>query len=255
MKMRIGEIGALAGTIFAILFYASAQKTYTLELFSNFGLIAYMGAAATVGVIVFLRLGQSKMTRILLGFALGLVFWLLGLLVYSYAYYVVDTGLPYLSLADFFYLLTYPAIILGAAGILRICVRSLSRQAWIAVVVSSLLLYALDVIYVIPPSITGLTTRLEIIVTVLYPTLDIAVFLLLFPIFFAIRKGVFETSFAFISLGAVLLALGDLFYTTLNVSSLYYDGHPLDLLLFFGCISAGYGFWRQYADLKSIGER
>jgi hypothetical protein len=238
--------------LFAIAFYASMQGTYSLELFSNFGLIAYMGSAAIVGIAAFARLGRSRMTYVPLGFAMGLVFWLLGLLVYSDAYYISGTGLPYISLADVFYMLTYPAMLLGALGMLRIGRRSVTRNGWVIVLVLGLLLYMLDVGFVIPLSIEDLTTPLEIIVTILYPTLDILVFLVLLPIFFLMRKGVFEKAFAFISLGAVLLALGDLFYTTLNVASLYYDGHPVDLLLFFGCVSAGYGFWRQYADLKAV---
>jgi len=254
MKMRIGEIAALAACTFVTLFYATTQGTYASELFANFGLIVYMGAAAIVGIVVSLRLGRSKMTYVSLGFAVGLVFWLLGLLVYTYAYYVEGTGLPYISFYDIFYLLSYPSMILGTLGMLRVCWRALDKRAWRVVLAFSVVLFLLIVVYVIPPSVQDLSTPLEIIVTILYPTLDVAVFLLILPIFLVTRKGMFERAFAFISLGAVLLALGDLFYTALNVASLYYDGHPIDLLLFFGSVSAGYGFWCQQADLKSIGE-
>lgn len=242
----------LAASLIAILFYVVAQGTYTLELFSNFGLITYMGVAAIAGVIVFLRQGRGKLTTVSLGFAVGLAFWVLGLLVYSYSYYIVNTGLPYLSLADVFYLLTYPAVILGAVGMLRLCSPVLSKKVWVIVAVSGILFFVLDAAYVIPSSINNLTAPLEIMVTILYPTLDITVFLVLLPVFFGLRKGVYEKAFAFICFGAALLALGDLFFTVLNVSSVYYDGHPVDLLLFFGSISVGYGFWRQYFDLKSI---
>ena len=88
--------------------------------------------------------------------------------------------------------------------------------------------------------------------TALYPTLDIAFFLMIFVLFFAFRTGVFGKPFAFMALGTALLALGDLTYSVLNVTYLYYDGHPMDLMLFLGCISAGYGFWRQYADLNKL---
>ena len=50
----------------------------------------------------------------------------------------------------------------------------------------------------------------------------------------------------------MLLALGDLVYSILNVTGVYYDGHPMDLLLFFGRVSAAYGFWRQHADLAKL---
>jgi len=252
MKPRTCEIVAVVGAGIVIGFYALAQGSYALELFANFGLVAYMGCAALVGIVVFLRLGRAKMTYVSLGFAMGLLFWVLGLLIYSYSYYIVDTGLSFLSLADIFYFLTYPAMISGALGMFHFCRHSLIRRDWIVVVVLGLLLYLLDIAYVIPSSISYLTSPLEVIVTVLYPTLDIAVFLLLLPMFFAMRKSVFERAFAFISLGAVLLALGDLFYAALNVAYLYYDGHPIDLLLFFGCISVGYGFCRERANLESL---
>lgn len=253
MRIRTGELVALLGSVFAVLFYAIMQRTYTLELFANFGLIAYMGIAATIGVIISLRLGLSKMTLVSFGFAVGLVSWLFGLLVYTNAYFISGKGMPYLSLADVFYLLTYPAMILGAVGMLRLCRRAITKRGWSIILGLAILLYTLDTIYVIPGSIGNLSSPLDIVVTILYPTLDIMVFLLLVPIFLVTRRGMFEMAFAFMCLGAALLALGDLFYTTLNVASLYYDGHPVDLLLFFGCISAGYGFWRQQADLKSVG--
>jgi hypothetical protein len=213
-----------------------------------------MGVAAAIGVAVTFRLGRSSVTYVFLGFAAGLAFWAIGLLIYGYSYYIVDTGMPYLSVADMFYLLTYPAVILGALGMLRICSRSLSKQAWLAVGGSALLLYFLDAVFVVPPSIEGLTDPLEIMVTVLYPTLDIAVFLLLFLLLLAARGGILEKPLQFIRLGALLLALGDLSYTALNVASLYYDGHPMDLLLFFGCISSAYGFWRQQVDVEIANE-
>lgn len=90
------------------------------------------------------------------------------------------------------------------------------------------------------------------LVTVLYPTLDIAFFLMVFALFLAFRKGMFEKPFAFMALGTMLLALGDLTYAVLSTMNLYYDGHPMDLMLFFGCIFAGYGFWRQYTDLSRL---
>lgn len=252
MKMRDGEWIALTVCVAAASFYTLAQGTYSLTLFANYGLIAYMGSAALIGLLNYLRIGRSRMANVSLGFALGLISWMLGLSVYTYAYYISGAGLPYLSVADVFYLLSYPSMMLGAVGMLSLFARSLAKREWLIVTVFGLILYTLVAVYVIPPSISDLSGPLEALVTILYPTLDIALFLLLFPLFFATRAGVFQKAIAFMALGAVLLALGDLVYASLNTMSLYYDGHPMDLLLFFGCVSAGYGFWRQHADLQSL---
>ena len=250
--MRIGETLAIAAVVVAVSFYALGQGTEILTSFANYGLIAYMGAAALIGIFVYIRLGPSQFSKICLGYALGLVSWALGLSIYTYAYYVSDIGLPYLSIADIFYLLSYPAWMTSALSMLLTFGGAVGRRARITVLATGVLLYILVAVYVIPSSVSGLTDALEVFVTVLYPTLDIAFFLMIFALFFAFRTGVFEKPFAFMALGTALLALGDLTYSILNVTNLYYDGHPMDLMLFLGCICAGYGFWRQYADLSKL---
>jgi hypothetical protein len=252
MKMREGECIALAACVTAASFYALAQGTYSLTLFANYGLITYMGSAALISVVNYFRIGRSKMANLSLGFALGLISWMLGLAVYTYAYYVLGTGLPYLSVADAFYLLSYPPMILGAVGMLRPFSKAVVKREWLIVAVTGFVLYVLVTVYVIPPSVNALSGPLEASVTILYPSLDIVLFLLLFPLYFATKAGVFQKAFTFVTLGAALFALGDLAYAYLSVTGLYYDGHPMDLLLFFGCVSVGYGFWRQHADLTSL---
>jgi hypothetical protein len=250
--MRYEKYVALAACAVAGAFYAFGQGTEGLAFFSNFGLIAYMLAASLVGIFVYLRLGASKFTNASLGYALGLLSWALGLSIYTYAYFVTEIGLPYLSVADVFYLLSYPAWMLGAVGTFRLYGRGIRRAGWLAVTAVGVVLYALIIVYVIPASVSGLESPIEAFVTALYPSLDVAFFLLILAIFIAFRAGIFEKAFSFMALGAVLLALGDLVYAVLSVTGLYYDGHPMDLLLFFGCVSAGYGFWRQHADLAKL---
>jgi hypothetical protein len=250
--MRYGEYLALAACTVAVAVYAFAQGTEGLGLFANWGLIAYMGAASLVGIATYLSLGGSKMASISLGYALGLLSWLLGLSVYTYAYLVSGTGLPYVSIADVFYLLSYPAWIVGAVRMLRLFGRAIRTAGWLALAAVGVVLYMLIIIFVIPASVSSLESSIEVLVTALYPTLDVAFFLMTLAIFLAFRAGVFEKAFAFMALGAMLLALGDLVYAVLSVTGLYYDGHPMDLLLFFGCVSAGYGFWRQHADLTQL---
>ena len=89
--------------------------------------------------------------------------------------------MPYLSLADVFYLLTYPAI-LECCGNASYLPASRDKKRMITILVLAILMYTLDIIYVIPGSVSHLSSPLDIAVTVLYPTLDIMVFLLLVPI-------------------------------------------------------------------------
>jgi hypothetical protein len=187
-----------------------------------------------------------------LGYALGLLSWMIGLAIYTYTYLIAGAELPYLSIADVFYLLSYPAWMISAICMLRIFGRAVAKKARLIVVIVGGVLYSLIAVYVIPLSIVGLESPLEVIVTALYPSMDVLFFLLVFALFFAFRKGMFAKSFAFMALGTVLLALGDLAYTVLNVASLYSEGNPIDLLLFLGCIGAAYGFWCQYADLSKL---
>jgi hypothetical protein len=252
VPMRYGEYVALVGCAVAVAVYAFWQGTEGLGLFANWGLIAYMGTASLVGIGTYLNLGGSKMTNISLGYSLGLLSWLLGLSIYTYAYFVAGTELPYLSIADVFYLLSYPAWVLGAVGMLRVSGRGTRTAGWLAVAAVGVVLYILIIVYVIPASVSGLESPMEAFVTALYPTLDVAFFLLTLAFFVVFRGGIFERAFAFMALGAMLFALGDLLYAVLSVTGLYYDGHPMDLLLFLGCVSAGYAFWRQNAELVKL---
>jgi len=249
---RMGEGVALASCIFATAFYALGQGTRALELFANYGLIAYMGLAAVIGIWVYRNLAGSLMARIALGYALGFVSWLVGLAIYTYAYYIIETGLSYLSVTDVFYLLSYPPWMISAISMLRMFGKELGGRIWATVLAIGLALLVLVAVYVIPPSISDLQDPLEVFVTVVYPSLDVLFFMMVLALFFVFRTGVFEKAFAFMALGTVLLTLGDLTYTVLNVGYVYYDGHPMDLLLFFGCVSAAYGFWCQHADLSTL---
>jgi hypothetical protein len=243
--MRRGEILALGAAILAIVFYALAQGSDALVLFANYGLVAYMVVAASIGIFTYLKLGSSRMGDLTLGYALGLLTWVIGLAIYAYTYLIAGADLPYLSIADVFYLLSYPAWMITAVRMLRVFGRAVARNDQLIVIVVGLVLYSLIAVYVIPLSIIGLESSLEVIVTALYPSMDVLFFLLVFALFFAFRKGMFARPFAF-------MALGDLAYTVLNVASLYSEGNPIDLLLFFGCIGAAYGFWCQYADLSKL---
>jgi hypothetical protein len=250
--MRRGEIFALGAAILVVLVYALGQGSEFLVLFANYGLVAYMGIAAMIGIFTYLKLGSSRMSDLTLGYALGLFSWMIGLSIYTYTYLIAGADLPYLSIADVFYLLSYPAWMISAIGMLRVFGRAVAKRARLIVVTVGLVLYSLIAVYVIPLSIIGLENPLEVIVTALYPTLDVLFFLLVFALFFVFRKGMFGKPFAFMALGTVLLALGDLAYTVLNVVSLYVEGNPIDLLLFLGCVGAAYGFWCQYADLSKL---
>jgi hypothetical protein len=253
--MKTCDVAAIMAAIAAAAVYLLAQGTEALALFANYGLIAYMGSAALIGFINYFRIGRSLAAELILGFALGLVFWALGLVVYTYAYFVTGEGLEYLSLADVFYFLSYPSMFFGISRMLRLFGKAATGRHWLVTLAFGTVLYALIGVYVLIPSVSELGVSLDALVTVLYPILDTIVFLMLFHLFLVFRKTIFEKSYAFIALGAMLLAVGDLTYTFLNVTSMYYDGHPLDLLLFFGCVSAGRGFWIQLTDLLPLGNR
>jgi hypothetical protein len=126
--MRRGEILALGAAILAIVFYALAQGSDALVLFANYGLVAYMAVAASIGIFTYLKLGSSRMGDLTLGYALGLLTWVIGLAIYAYTYLIAGADLPYLSIADVFYLLSYPAWMITAVRMLRVFGRAVARN-------------------------------------------------------------------------------------------------------------------------------
>ncbi len=247
MKFRLDHMFVLLCAVGVVLFYFLGQGSYLLVLFANYGLIAFAGLAGVFGLIAFAKLGKSTMGLVSLGFAIGLLSWMLGLVVYTYTYLVANADLPYLSLADVFYFISYPPIILGCIGLLRFFWPSSGRIGLLLTAIAGGLLCFAVVTYAVVPSIQALDNVLEIVVTALYPLLDVLILVLLLPLFLAFRKGIFGTAYALLALGAALEAVGDLVFTYVNLAVGYYDGHPLDLLWFLGFISYAYGFWRQHA--------
>lgn len=249
-RLRYDDAAVLLLTAAVALFYLFAQGTIALLLFANYGLIASVGLAGVFGLVSWARLGRSKPAVASLGFAVGLILWMFGLVVYTYTYLIAGADLPYLSLADVFYLSSYPPIIIGCTVLLRIYGSSLQKSSWLLIVAAAFLLCILVAVYVVLPSIVALESPLETIITALYPLLDIVILLLLLPLFFAFSNGVFRVPYAMLALGAFLVAMGDLVFTYVNLMIGYYDGHPIDLLWFTGCIAYGYGFWRQHSGFR-----
>ncbi len=244
---------ALAIALAVSAFYLFAQGTYALTLFANYGLILFAGSAGLLGLVSYARLGRSQMGYVSLGFAVGILMWMLGLMVYTYNYLIATGEAPYVSLADVFYFLSYPPMILGCVALVRTFAPSLGRASWLWVTIIGTVLCILVVEYAVIPSVAVLSDPLEILSTALYPLLDIAVAVLLLPLFLAFRKGIFAPPYSMLAMGTLLMVLGDLVFTYVNLMIGYYDGHPLDLLWFMSCISFGYGFRRHYAGLD-LGE-
>jgi hypothetical protein len=249
-KPRLDNAVVLILVAIVALFYFAAQGTYTLLLFANYGLIAFAGLAGVLGLISSIRSGKSLPGYLSLGFAVGLIAWMFGLATYSYTYLIAGVDLPYVSLADVFYFLSYPPMILGCIGLLRLFASSLKRADWAIVASVGTSLIIATAIFVAIPSIETLSDPSEILTTVPYPLLDALVLVLLLPTVLAFRKGIFQAPYALLALGALLITLGDLVFTYVNLEIGYYDGHPLDLLWFTGCIAYGYGFLRQHMGFK-----
>jgi hypothetical protein len=249
-RLRLGDAFVLLLVVAVVLFYFVGQGTDALLLFANYGLIAFVGFAGVLGLMSSIRLGRSLLGVLSLGFAVGLIAWMLGLAVYSCTYLIAGVDLPYVSFADVFYFLSYPPMIFGCIGLLRLFAPALRKTDWVVMAAVGASMCIVTVVYVVIPSVQTLSGPLEVLTTVPYPLLDVLVFLLLLPLVFAFRKGIFEAPYALLALGAFLVALGDLVFTYVNLEIGYYDGHPLDLLWFTGCIAYAYGFFRQYTGFK-----
>ena len=249
-ELRLSNLVVLSIALAVMVFYLLGQGSDALYLFAHLGLIAFVGIAGMFGLVSFARLGKSKPGFASLGFGVGLILWMFGLVVYTYSYLITSVDLPYLSLADIFYLLSYLPIILGCFGMLWVIGPSLGRINWLLTAVTGVFLCLMVVVYGVIPSIETLDTPLEVLVTALYPLLDDLILVLLLPLFFAFRKSIFRTPYTLLAAGAFLIALGDLVFTYVNLTVGYYDGHPLDLLWFTGSIAYGYGFWRLHAGFN-----
>jgi hypothetical protein len=232
------KIGLVLAVILTLVYAFQGFYPEFMALFSNAFPPFLAGAAVFSSAFAFLKYGKhnsrQRFSLIWLCFTLGMALWFLGETSWAIYTLLLNTELPYPSLADVFWLAGYFPMLMALYLYVKTFGPALSwRTVGIAMVTVFILGIAVSAI-LITPIMASETDSVTLLVDFAYPLLDLVLFsqaVLGFAIF---SKGELGKPWFLINAGILLYASGDLLFSYTTVQGTYYNGHPLDLLLNLG---------------------
>jgi diguanylate cyclase len=192
-----------------------------------------------LGLFNGLKLGgfRSTVGRSITIISVGLILYALG--QYSWLVYnlVLDSEVPYPSIADIFFVLSMPLFAIGFWLILRMYRTFLSAKMVVQLIIGVVIWSALTALVVGTPDLSGdLVSRF---LNSYYPFGDAVLASLAF-ITFRTGGGKIDRSILMFVAGMLLLAAGDIVFTFRNNNETYWNGDISDILFaasgFFICL-------------------
>lgn len=262
-KIKLNLVGRVITSYFIFLviwwIYIQLLGVQTSELnylFSfAYGLIPLFSGIYFLTKLYYFKLDQSRVIfRSLLFFSLGLIAWGLGESIWSYYNLVLNVEIPYPSIADFFYVTTFPMFSLGviylarglgAFGVLK---NRYARMLVVVIPVVTLVVsYYLLIVFARAGVLTESFEGLKFFFDISYPLWDAIVLtlvLLLTSLTITRLEGKTKLSVLLISFGSILMFLADLGFAHQTTYNTFYNGGMVDLIYTISlyCLSLGVGF-------------
>lgn len=196
---------------------------------------------------------RSRLSKIWIGFTLGMIFWFFGEITWAIYVLVLNVEIPYPSIADAFWLTGYVPLFVAIDLYVRLFRPALFKRTYFlsAAVVSagSVALFAI----VVPPIIAAEENVLALSISLAYPALDIMLFseaILGLLIFTVTRlKGKVGLAWLFINAGIIMNVIGDLLFSYTTSQNTYFNGHPLDLFFYWGYLLFALAFYTHMKEL------
>jgi hypothetical protein len=185
---------------------------------------------------------------------LGVLFFFLGEFCWTL---FIGMGIdPFPSIADIFYIIGYPFLYIGLISQLRLNkVEILPKEKSVTILVSAIVLTISSVIMIVPvyqSFVAEEITLAEMVITIIYPILDIVLTPFAVIIFFKFKGGEFGKSWLLISIGFIIMIAADLlfgwgYYLEIDNVFFLFD-HFYNLSYFLLAIGA----YQIHSSLKSI---
>jgi len=165
--------------------------------------------------------------------SVGYLFNALGFVIYAWSELVLGLEVPTPSLADLFWVLTYPALLFGTFGMMRLYATSglaveINKLSWVA----GAAVFLVAGYFLMLPIITSDAGWLEKVTLLAYPLFDAVLFAASISIALMMRQfgvGKLGAPWTFIALGMIAVAGADMIYTYLSAQGLYETGNLVDL--------------------------
>jgi hypothetical protein len=207
-----------------------------------FGLIPLVGGV--LGLFKSFKWGgvKSSVGRALLLISLGAICWGFGQMFWSLYYNIIThIDVPYPSLSDVGYSLSFPFLALGLINLSKATGAHFSLRhpagkllALFTIIVGICLAYYLLIVVARAGVIDFTEGGLKLFFDIAYPMGDLAIFLsslLVYGLSFKYLGGGYKLATLSILLGLLVLFVGDFSFSYTTTIGTYYNGHWVDIIL------------------------
>jgi hypothetical protein len=242
--------GILTAVVLAVLYAVLQSQGFLLVELSDAVFVLVSGGTSVLALLVVLKRGfRGKFGAVNAGLFLVVFSWFLGETVWTIYELILETPVPYPSLADVFYLAGYLPAILGVAQFLSVFKKGLSELKLILASLSGLLIIGLTYVYLLNPLMVSETDLITKAFDIAYPSLDAILLILAIAMILVFEGATMANPWVWISLGLFLTALADISFSLGTLQGWYYSGHPIELLWLWGYLSLALGFDSQRKEL------
>lgn len=197
---------------------------------------------------------KSRLSRIWLGFTLGMLFWFLGELGWFVYTMILNVEIPYPSLADIFWLAGYVPLFLALLFYVQLFQPVISRRLFL---ISGFIVACVSILtfpLLIMPVLAEAPSDFAILfIDLAYPSLDLMLFLesVLGLSVFTIAKVKSRVGTAWHIINAAILVnvLGDMTFSYTTLNGTYYNGHLQELLFLSGYLLFALAFYVHSKEL------
>jgi hypothetical protein len=245
--MKTGYAFALAVAVLITIAYFELQLSGWILLSVTDGLfVLTSGTCLLLALFAVRRWGfRGKLGVVYSGLFLGFFLWFLAETTYAIYDTILQVQIPFVSVGDVFSLVAYVPVTVGLVQFLWTFRVELSR-IWSATVLGiCLLIFALACLFLVGPLIASAENPLAGAFCVVYPILDLILFVLAFLMFLSFAGGTVARAWVWMSLGLVLRVLFDIALGLGVLQGWYYAGHPIEVIQLWAYISFALGLVEQ----------
>jgi hypothetical protein len=181
--------------------------------------------------------------------AIGFLMVSLGEVTYSIYALFLGIAIPYPSIADFFWLSSYPLIFVGIAVFLQQFRFAINRKIVTIAISISAVVTGLIAVFLIIPVDSISPDLMTSIVGLAYPILSLGLLFTSIVGILMFRGGAMSRGWRWLALGSILFAIADIGFSYFTATGSWYDGHPFELLFDYGYVCFGLSLYSQLKDI------
>lgn len=152
---------------------------------------------------------------------------------------------PFPSVADIFYILGYPMILIFSIYYLIPLKKAITKKMYLAGATIAIIVLVPTIYITVSENFESDFNYLDEIVSITYPVLDAAILIPSTIGVFLFFRGEVNFSWTMILLGIILMSVGDTAFYFIESAGEYYTGHPMEIAFFWAYLLLLFGVYNQ----------